>query len=155
MKKWLVYISALFVIALDYLTKQWALLYLKKIGSIPIIKDFFHLTFVYNPGGAFGIFPNKKLLFIGVSILTIAIVLYYEKITDSIWVKLSLGFLLGGGIGNLIDRLHYGSVIDFIDVRAINWPVFNIADIFINLGVGMFIADLLIDDEEDDEYERE
>ncbi len=148
-KKCWFYLVVFGVFAIDQLSKLWVTSYVKKYGQIPVIKDVLHLVFVMNPGAAFGILPNKKWLFVGISLITIGLIMYYEKNIKSWWLKTALAFLMGGGLGNLYDRIKYGAVIDFIDVRFIDWPVFNLADVFIDIGVGMFIAEIIFGSEED------
>lgn len=125
-------ITAIIGIVLDIYTKYLAVTNFK-VNETEIIKDAFYFTYVENRGAAFGIMQNMQWLFI---ILTgavlIAIVAYViVKKPQSKLLLLSLGGIVGGGIGNLIDRIRLGYVIDFIDVRIINYPVFNVADCFV------------------------
>lgn len=108
--------------------------------SIPLIKGIFHLTLVYNRGAAFGILKNQVPLFIFTSL--VAIILIYlnyrqNKKKKSFAYNMSLSLILAGALGNLIDRLFLGYVIDFLDFRI--WPVFNIADSAITVGA-FFLA---------------
>ena len=111
--------------------------------SIPIIEEVFHLTYILNPGAAFGMFAHNRLFFIAIAVIVIGIIIWARKeILASPWeVKAGCGLFLGGAIGNLIDRARQGLVIDFFDFRI--WPVFNIADIAICIGVGLIIWNLL------------
>ena len=111
--------------------------------SIPIIEEVFHLTYILNPGAAFGMFAHNRLFFIAIAVIVIGIIIWARKeILASPWeVKAGCGLFLGGAIGNLIDRARQGLVIDFFDFRV--WPVFNIADIAICIGVGLIIWNLL------------
>ena len=112
-------------------------------GSIPIIEEVFHLTYILNPGAAFGMFAHNRLFFIAIAVIVIGIIIWARReILASPWeVKAGCGLFLGGAIGNLIDRARQGLVIDFFDFRI--WPVFNIADIAICIGVGLIIWNLL------------
>ena len=112
--------------------------------SIPIVDGFFSLTYVRNTGAAFGIFAGSHEVFrlpflIGVSILAIGFILVMLKRLrdDATGLVTALTFILGGAIGNLIDRVRHGEVIDFLDVYYSNyhWPAFNLADSFITVGV--------------------
>ena len=112
--------------------------------SIPIVDGFFNLTYVRNTGAAFGIFAGSHEVFrrpflIGVSIVAIGFILVMLRRLreDATGHALALAFILGGAIGNLIDRIVYGEVIDFLDVYWSNyhWPAFNVADSFITIGV--------------------
>ena len=111
--------------------------------SIPIIEEVFHLTYILNPGAAFGMFAHNRLFFIAIAVIVIGIIIWTRReILASPWeVKAGCGLFLGGAIGNLIDRARQGLVIDFFDFRI--WPVFNIADIAICIGVGLIIWNLL------------
>lgn len=107
--------------------------------SVSLIPGIVHLTHVRNPGAAFGILPNQQIIFLIVSIAVILFILFYYykgavKTTDRL-TTVSLGLVLGGAIGNLIDRTVSGRVTDFIDFRF--WPVFNIADSAIVVGVAL------------------
>ena len=119
--------------------------------SIPIIEDIFHFTYIQNPGAAFSILEHQRWFFIGVNIILFwAAAVYYRRISgESAWVRYGSALLFGGAVGNLIDRLRLGAVIDFFDFRI--WPVFNIADIGICVGVGMMMYAIafLSQDEED------
>jgi signal peptidase II len=120
--------------------------------SIPLIDGLFNLTYVRNTGAAFGIFAGSHEVFrrpflIGVSIVAIGFILVMLKRLreDATGIATALAFILGGAIGNLIDRLVYGEVIDFLDVYWSNyhWPAFNVADSFITTGVAITLFYLI------------
>lgn len=118
--------------------------------SIPIIEDVFHFTYIQNPGAAFSMLEHQRWFFIGVNLILFCVVArYYRRISrENRWIRYGLALLFGGAMGNLIDRLRLGAVIDFFDFRI--WPVFNIADIGICVGVAMMmysIAFLSTDEE--------
>ena len=110
--------------------------------SVSIIGNFFRLTYIRNPGTAFGLFPDQKFFFMIISFLTIALIFsFYKKIShNERWLSISLSLILGGASGNLIDRLRIGEVIDFLDFGfgCHRWPAFNLADSAICVGVGIF-----------------
>lgn len=113
--------------------------------SIPLVRDCFHFTLVYNKGAAFGILQNATLFFIFISILSIGLILFFilfrpQKI-ESFGLKISLALILGGAVGNLIDRIRFGYVIDFLDFRI--WPVFNLADSAITVGMIILAIQIL------------
>ena len=112
--------------------------------SVPVVRDIFHLTLVHNTGAAFGIFKNETLLFIAISFLAIIlIVIFMRKKRDLFFPRdIALSLVLGGALGNLIDRLRFGYVVDFLDLRI--WPVFNIADSAITIGTILMIISLCI-----------
>jgi signal peptidase II len=135
-------IGAIVFIA-DMLAKSAALHYLSPGRSLPLIPGILHLTLVHNTGAAFGVFRGGAPVFTAVSAAAIiAITLYAFKKKDMAFsVQLALGLIVGGSLGNLIDRLRVGHVIDFIDFRI--WPVFNIADSCITIGAVMLAARML------------
>ncbi|WP_242860851.1 signal peptidase II [Defluviitalea phaphyphila] len=126
------------LVFIDQLTKYIALNYLKSISTIPIIQNIFHLTFVENRGAAFGILQNKRWFFIIITFTILLGIIYYyinlPKEKPYGFVRFSLILISSGAIGNLIDRIKLGYVIDFFDFRLINFPVFNIADIYVVIG---------------------
>ncbi|KKC29897.1 lipoprotein signal peptidase [Caldanaerobacter subterraneus subsp. pacificus DSM 12653] len=123
-----------FVVFLDQFTKYLAAKYLMPVGSYPVIKHFFHLTYVENRGAAFGMLQNKTLFFIVITVV-VGIVLIYSmiKLPENSLYNYTLAMILGGAIGNLIDRVRLGYVVDFIDFKFFP-AVFNIADSFIVVG---------------------
>src|SRR6267143_3275666 len=127
------------VLALDQATKALASSHLIMGQPVPILGQFLRLTLVHNSGAAFGLFPGSRLPFILVSVLAIAVVLYLfaRDAYRSLWNRVLLGCILGGALGNLVDRIRWGRVVDFIDVGlgSIRWPVFNVADSAVTLGV--------------------
>lgn len=139
---WL-FVLPLAVVILDQFSKYIVVENMALGESIPIIEEVFHLTYILNPGAAFGMFANNRLFFIAIAVIVIGIIIWARReILASPWeVKAGCGLFLGGAIGNLIDRARQGLVIDFFDFRI--WPVFNIADIAICIGVGLIIWNLL------------
>jgi len=113
--------------------------------SIAVVPPVFYLTYILNPGAAFGILPNQKVLFIITGLLLVMGVLaVYRKLSSGKTVLRSgLGLVLGGALGNLMDRLRYGGVVDFLDFRV--WPVFNLADTAIFIGACLLVWELLKD----------
>lgn len=102
--------------------------------SIPIIKNIFHLTYVRNIGAAFGILANQKIFFVIITIVVIGGIILFVRKQQNVhkMMLLSLNLIVGGAIGNFIDRVYLGYVVDYFDFRI--WPVFNIADINIVIG---------------------
>lgn len=133
------FLIAIFVVILDQITKAIAITCLKYGESYLIINKIFYLTLVKNTGAAFGLFKNQAAFFILVSIIAIIfIVIFLSKKKVNSYLPLAL--ILGGAIGNLIDRLRFGYVVDFLDFKV--WPVFNVADSCISIGA--FLLFLLI-----------
>ena len=141
------------VVILDQVTKY--LIHHKfRLGeSIPMIQNFFHLTYVRNTGAAFGLLADanpafRVPFFVIVPIVALAAIAYiFKKIpADDIKLSCALSLVVGGAVGNLIDRVYFGFVIDFLDffIGVNHFPAFNIADSAICVGVGLLMLDLLV-----------
>jgi len=148
------YLIALGIILLDRATKLAIVQTLRLGQGIPVVPGFFDIVFALNPGAAFGFLATlpdqvRNPLFILVSILAVILILFYHTryLRSHRLVSFALGLVLGGAVGNLIDRLHYGMVVDFLDVHVgpYHWPAFNVADSAISIGVGLMILDMLLD----------
>lgn len=140
----LVLIASLVVI-IDRLSKFLIFNNLFEGQSKEVMPGVFHLTLVLNTGTAFGLFRDKNQFFIVISFIVIALILIYvwlDKHRDIIFLS-ALGLILGGAMGNLIDRLAFGYIIDFLDFRV--WPVFNIADSSITIGAALLILRLIFE----------
>jgi signal peptidase II len=127
------------ILVLDQVSKAIIASHLLLGQPVPLLGDFVRLTLVHNTGAAFGLFPGSRLPFILISILAIGVVLYLfaRDAYHSLMNRVLLGCILGGAVGNLVDRIRWGRVVDFIDVGAgtLRWPVFNVADSAVTLGV--------------------
>jgi len=144
-------VVALVVLA-DQFTKTLVLKSMPLFKSIAVIPGFFSLTHVHNPGGAFGFLaqngsPWRHWLFLAAAVVALSMILYFHHQTPNTHPYLGLGLALifGGAIGNLIDRLRFGEVIDFLDfyVGHFHYPTFNLADSAVTIGVGIFILHIL------------
>ena len=125
----------LLLVGIDQLSKILALKYLKNVENIPIIQNMFHLTYVENRGAAFGMFQNNQIIFVIVALIASIYGLYYlHKNKVNILGKVSILLIISGALGNLIDRVRLGFVVDYFDFRIIWEYVFNVADIFVVLG---------------------
>jgi|SRR3989338_1783104 len=131
----IVFSTALIIVLIDQITKFLIKANFQLNQSLPLIKNTFHLTYIHNFGAGFGILQQQKWILIFISIIVIGIIFYYfDRIKDKeLSLQVLVGLILGGTIGNLIDRLAYGFVVDFLDFRI--WPVFNFADSFVTIGV--------------------
>jgi signal peptidase II len=139
----MVFVIVLLIISLDQLSKFFICKYFLLNSPIAVIKGIFYLTRVHNRGAAFGILKNQTPLFIFTSLL--AVVMIYRCLKENRHKRIyivSLSLILAGAIGNLIDRLAFGYVIDFLDFRI--WPVFNIADSSITVGVALLCWQILV-----------
>jgi len=137
-------ILTILLIIADQITKYYTLIKLSPIGSIEVLKGVLSFTYVENRGAAFGILQNARWIFIAVTLITIiAIIGYIIKTKPSCkTLLLSLSLILAGGIGNMIDRIFRGFVVDMIEVTFINYPVFNLADCCVVIGtilLGIYI----------------
>lgn len=138
------------IIILDQATKYLVRSFLIPYRGLRIIPGFFDLVYVMNKGGAFGLLSDQSpalrgMVFVSFSIATIlALVLIYLKSDQEILTQLGIAFLIGGAIGNLVDRLRWGMVVDFLDfyIGRFHWPAFNIADMAICIGLGLVLWDL-------------
>nr|WP_037350933.1 signal peptidase II [Anaeroarcus burkinensis] len=111
--------------------------------SIPVLPGIFHLTYIQNPGAAFGLFENQTMFFIVIAAFLLAFLAfaYKELAAQGVWVRFGMSLLAGGAVGNLLDRVRFGAVIDYLDFRI--WPIFNLADIGICLGAALIVWGLL------------
>ena len=135
------------VIGLDQLTKWLTVVNLEEYESFPVWQDVFHFTYVKNTGMAFGMLKDHRWVFMVFSTIAIvALIVYLFRFRpESRWMQVSMAMIIGGGIGNMIDRVFWGYVVDFIDVTLINFAVFNIADSFVCIGAGIMILCLVLD----------
>ncbi|MDA5107662.1 MULTISPECIES: signal peptidase II [Brevibacillus] len=141
------FLIAAAIVALDQWTKNLVVTRMELGQSIPLIPDVFHLTSHRNMGAAFGILQNQRWLFV---IITIAVVIGILVSLVRIGkrqprVSLALSLVLGGAIGNFIDRVSTGQVVDFLDFTLINFPIFNVADMAITIGVALLLLDVLLE----------
>ncbi len=153
MMKYIRFVSvATLVVILDQLTKHWVLVKMPLHDSISIIPGFFSLTHVHNPGGAFGFLaqsgsPWRHWLFLGAAVLALGMILYFHHQTPRShpYLALGLSLIFGGAIGNLIDRVRFGEVVDFLDFYIMDhhWPTFNVADSGVTIGVIIFLAHIV------------
>ncbi len=141
-------IISVVVIIIDQLTKLWAYHSLQGTRGIQVIGNMLEFRYVENRGAAFGILQGRMWFFYVITIIVVAILFYYLFTQDrsSIFLNITVGLLIGGALGNFIDRLLRGFVVDFIKVdfvSQINFPVFNVADIAITIGSVLFIIYIL------------
>jgi signal peptidase II len=141
------------IVALDQATKALVTGWLPLYRSVSVIPGFFNLTHVLNPGGAFGFLADqgpvvRQLLFVVATCLAIGLILYYFHRTPAgyRWLIAAFALILGGAVGNLIDRLRFGKVVDFLDfyIGSGHWPAFNLADSAITVGIGIFVLHLVL-----------
>lgn len=134
-------------IGLDQLSKFLAVKLLAPVESVPLWEGVLHLTYVENRGAAFGMLADHRWVFMSISsvaIIAIALYLYSGRNTSKLYTA-ALMMIVSGGIGNMIDRIALGYVIDFIDFALIDFAVFNIADSIVCIGAGLLILSLVLD----------
>jgi signal peptidase II len=139
---------AILVLWADQLSKRWIIAHC--LPDFPacrtIIPHFLRWTFERNIHGAFGLFGNSAVLLIGMAIVVLVLfwLSFREAAARSLTVRIAFGMIVGGAIGNIVDRLHYGYVIDFVDFYRI-WPnIFNVGDSCITVGVGLLLLSSLV-----------
>lgn len=144
------YLIALIIIGIDQLTKWLIVKQMDLYEQIPIIENFFYITSHRNKGAAWGILQGQMILFYVVTVLVIIGVIYYmEKHTrDHKLLSLSLSFILGGAIGNFIDRVFRKEVVDFLDfiIFKYDFPIFNVADSALVVGVTLVLITTFLDE---------
>jgi signal peptidase II len=154
-KYWVLLIICVWIVFVDQWTKDAVQQRLALHQSVEVIHGFFNLTHVRNTGGAFGILGGEKramgsIFFVVVSLIAIGTLLFlFIKLKDDEEIlSLSFSLVMSGAIGNLIDRLLYGEVVDFLEfyLSSFHWPAFNIADASVCLGVGLMVFELLVKD---------
>ncbi|MBU4372052.1 MAG: signal peptidase II [Proteobacteria bacterium] len=140
------------VVLLDQATKAWILATLRLHEGFPVIDGFFSIVHVRNPGAAFGFLAGapplfRSIFFLAVTVAAIALILHYLRVSriEEPPLVSALALILGGAVGNLIDRIRFGEVVDFLDVYigSHHWPAFNVADSAITVGAVVLMAVLL------------
>lgn len=149
---WLFVGIASTVILLDQITKMVVLKTIGLYESIPVIHGFFNLTHIRNPGGAFGFMASGNLqvrafLFLGVSMFALVLIIYFYKsipLTHRL-LRAALSMIFGGAVGNIIDRIRFREVVDFLDfyMGSYHWPAFNVADSAITVGITVLIVHIV------------
>lgn len=134
-------LTLVLAIVLDVITKKTVVANMALYEEIPVIKGVFHWKYIQNRGAAFGMLADNREVFLvisSVAIVVMAIYLLFTR-TDRLWWMIGIGMLVGGGIGNMIDRIALGYVVDFIYVALIDFAVFNVADCFVCVGVALLM----------------
>ena len=148
-KKNNIYVIGIILFLVDFFVKRLVIHLMKEQSIIKIIPNFFQICFVRNKGAAFSILENNTLLLILISVGFLIFLNHMIKKEEN-FTKLSivsLGMIMGGVIGNLFDRIIYRSVIDYLSFKIINYdfPIFNLADIFITVGTGLLLLSMLLE----------
>ena len=145
------FITLLLVVGLDQISKIYISSVMSLYASYPVIDGFFNITYVRNPGAAFGFLANatpmfRSLFLIVVSAAAIVMILWFLAKNKSAGTLLTfaLSLILGGAVGNLLDRIRFGNVVDFLDfyIASWHWPAFNVADSAISVGAVLLIVEM-------------
>lgn len=140
-------VMIILITAFDQITKFFAQKYLSDGSSVQFIKGIVDFRYAENTGMAFSLFSGARWVFIAITIIACIAAMWYifSNKCKSLWLYWSIGVIISGGLGNLIDRVFYGFVIDFIEPTFINFAVFNIADCAVTLGAVSLFLCLLLD----------
>jgi signal peptidase II len=135
------------IVILDQVTKQWVTARFTLFESLPVIPGLFDLCYVRNTGAAWGILGGLNGLLIGLSVVVLLVLVFFRRsfLTDSLVHRLALALMVGGIVGNLLDRVRLQYVVDFLDFhwRLHHFPAFNVADSAICVGVGLYMLSVL------------
>lgn len=133
----------------DLLTKLLAKTHLQEIGTIPLIENVFHLTYVENRGAAFGMLEGQRAFFVLVALVfVVAVAFFVVKYRNKTpLINTGVSFMTAGALGNAFDRICQGFVVDFFDFTLIDFPVFNVADVFVCVGAGLLAIFFIFFDE--------
>ena len=142
------YLPLIAFLLLDQIVKYWIRTNMEPGQSIPVISGIFHITYIENPGAAFGILANQRILFLLLTAVIVGIMfyLYLSLQNKQSLAACSLGLVISGAVGNFIDRVTHGTVTDMFDIQI--WPIFNIADICICAGIALLCYVLIFKGEE-------
>jgi signal peptidase II len=144
---------AALVVVLDQITKMMVLQSIPLFERVVVIPGFFNLTHVHNPGGAFGFLAQnaavwRHWIFLGAAVLAMGVLLFlfHQTPKNLPWLAGALALIFGGAVGNLIDRIRFGEVVDFLDIYfgSYHYPTFNVADSAVSVGIGIFILHIVL-----------
>ena len=145
--------TLLLVVGLDQISKMYVSSVMSLHASHPVIDGFFNITYVRNPGAAFGFLSNaapmfRSLFLIVVSAAAIVMILWFlaKNKSAAMLLTTALSLILGGAVGNLLDRIRFGNVVDFLDfyIASWHWPAFNVADSAISVGAVLLIVEMFV-----------
>ena len=145
---YLIYLFVIFFLGgLDQLSKAYIAEIFDLGQSLKIIDKFFYITHVRNDGAGFSILKGQMTFFIIITIIAFILLFYLLIKSDTLISKLSYLLMIGGALGNFIDRIRFGYVVDFLDFKIFgyNFPVFNLADSFLTIGVGIMLLSILME----------
>lgn len=142
---WLTLCSIAVLVALDQASKWWAVQVLRPVGTLPLLPGIVRFYYTLNDGAAFSIFAGRQALLIAVTSAALAVMLWLllAKKTSNAWTKWGMTLIVAGGLGNLIDRVLNGLVVDFFDLQFMRYAVFNVADCFVTVGCVLLFIGIL------------
>lgn len=145
------------MVLVDQVVKYWAVTVLASVGTIPLVPGVLQLTYVENRGAAFSILQNQIWLFVVLTIIVLVMIAYALRshFIQTTFGRLSLIVIASGAVGNVIDRIFRHFVVDMIEVTFFSFPVFNIADIYVTVGVALFMLYILFQHKDRDETAQE
>ena len=153
-RPWVIAVLTVLLVALDQWTKYLAVLFLKDQDPFVIIDGVFELHYLENRGAAFGVLQNQRIFFyISVLLITIAVIWFYHKVPIEhkyLPLRICAVLILSGAFGNCIDRIRLNYVVDFLYFKLINFPIFNVADIYVTVAAFLLVILILIYYKEDD-----
>lgn len=147
--RWLGPILFVVIVVADFVTKQWALSKLQGQGRVPVT-EFFNLVLVWNTGVSFGLLRSGgetgRWLLTGLALAITCVLLFWLRREQRLWPRLAIWLIIAGALGNVVDRIRFGAVVDFLDFHLFgyHWPAFNIADSVIVVGAVLLVVDSLL-----------
>ena len=136
--RYILALTVVLLVALDQLVKEWARVYLMPVGRLPAIDGLIGFRFATNTGAAFGILAGGRWFFVVLTIVVFSVILVYEfKLAYTVrnmWIRIPMTLILAGAIGNFIDRLLFGYVVDMFEFLFVRFPIFNVADVLLVVG---------------------
>ncbi|RPA65023.1 signal peptidase II [Aerococcus agrisoli] len=146
----LYYILIAIIVGIDQLVKNWTVANLNLLEAKEVIPGFFSLFYLQNDGAAWGIFSGQMWLFYLITLVVVGVLVYmlHKEGKESRLLSVGLSFMIGGALGNFIDRLHLSYVVDMFKLDFINFPIFNVADVALTIGVILMLIYMLVTPEE-------
>jgi len=136
--RYILALAVFLMVALDQIVKEWARVYLLPVGRVPVIDGLIGFRYATNTGAAFGMLAGGRWFFVALTLVVFAVILVYEfklpYTVRNMWVRIPMAFILAGAIGNFIDRLLFGYVVDMFEFLFVRFPIFNVADVLLVSG---------------------
>lgn len=138
------------LIVVDQVVKFWIVANFNLYDQMEVVPNFLSLTYIRNTGGAFSLLEGQRYFFIIITLVAVAAVIYFLRkyIHESKWLTLGLSLFLAGAVGNFIDRFRLGYVVDMFQLDFVTFPIFNVADMALVVGVGMIFIYIFLDERE-------